>query len=470
MSRKGGVLSGGFQPLKAPNAPSVDSVSVGVLSADVTVSAPANTGDGTVSGYVVTAKQSDGLLATGTSSSAGVVSVTLTAGGTTEFASQAFSEYGPGQFSGFGNSTEIPTGLGLGDLYAWGPRGSGGRLGDGSTGGNRTTPFRIGALSNWAQVSTDSATLAVKTDGTLWAWGYNGTGYSGLNNTTSYDSPVQVGALTTWEQCASGSGNGAIKTDGRLWMWGNNSSGQVGINSTINKSSPTQVGTLTNWAQLSCSGANFSGAVKTNGTLYMWGFGGSGQLGNNQTNPRSSPVQIGALTNWANVQMAPGANTAGALKTDGTLWIWGTKIQGQLGNNTTGGNLSSPVQVPTATDWAQFTVGSEDVMAVKTNGTLWGWGRNYRGSLGLGNTVSRSSPVQVGALTNWSQVSMGSAFSLAVKTDGTIWSWGKGDEGVLGLGSTVDKSSPVQIGTADTWYSVDAGRAVLAIQQTFIYP
>jgi hypothetical protein len=142
MSRKGGVLSGGFQPLKAPNAPTIDSVSAGVLSASVTVSAPANTGDGTVSGYVVTAKQSDGSLATGTASSAGAVSVTITAGGTTEFAAQAFSEYGPGQFSGFGNSTAIPSGQ---ELYSWGS-GSFGRLGLNDT-INRSSPVQVGALN-----------------------------------------------------------------------------------------------------------------------------------------------------------------------------------------------------------------------------------------------------------------------------------------------------------------------------------
>ena len=140
MSRKGGVLSGGFQPLKAPNAPTVDSVSAGVLSASVTVSAPDNTGDGTVSGYVVTALQSDGSLASGTSSTAGAVSVTLTAGGTTEFAAQAFSEYGPGQFSGFGNSTSVPSGQ---ELYTWGLNNYG-KLGLNDT-APRSSPTQLGS-------------------------------------------------------------------------------------------------------------------------------------------------------------------------------------------------------------------------------------------------------------------------------------------------------------------------------------
>jgi len=163
MSRKGGIISGGFQPLKAPDAPTIDSVSAGVLSADVTFSAPSNTGDGTIDSYVITAKQSDGTSASATASAAGTTSVSLTVGGTTTFAAQALSEYGPGQFSGFGNSTSIATGQ---ELYAWGDAGEG-RLGHNED-VDRSSPVQVGSLTTWSQVSANNAqTFAIKTDNTL---------------------------------------------------------------------------------------------------------------------------------------------------------------------------------------------------------------------------------------------------------------------------------------------------------------
>ena len=311
MSRKGGVLSGGFQPLKAPNAPTVDSVSAGILSASVTVSAPANTGDGTVSGYVVTAKQSDGSLATGTASSAGAVSVTLTAGGTTEFAAQAFSEYGPGQFSGFGNSTAIPSGQ---ELYSWGP-GSSGKLGLNDA-INRSSPVQIGALTTWSQVAAGSGhSLAIKTDGTMWSWGDDGSGRLGLNQPdTNVSSPVQIGALTTWSQVeGGGSFSLAIKTDGTLWSWGLGASGQLGLNNTVNRSSPVQIGALTTWSQIA-GGLEHSLAIKTDGTMWSWGYNDSGRLGLNDIANRSSPAQVGALTTWLQLPKMPVAGHSLAIQ------------------------------------------------------------------------------------------------------------------------------------------------------------
>jgi alpha-tubulin suppressor-like RCC1 family protein len=465
MSRKGGVLSGGFQPLKAPNAPTVDSVSAGILSASVTVSAPANTGDGTVSGYVVTAKQSDGSLATGTASSAGAVSVTLTAGGTTEFAAQAFSEYGPGQFSGFGNSTAIPSGQ---ELYSWGP-GSSGKLGLNDT-ANRSSPVQIGALTTWSQVAAGSGhSLAIKTDGTMWSWGLGTSGQLGLNDAINRSSPVQIGALTTWSQIAAGSVHSlAIKTDGTLWSWGDDGSGRLGLNQPdTNVSSPVQIGALTTWSQVA-GGTNHSLAIKTDGTMWSWGAGSSGKLGLNDTANRSSPVQIGALTTWS--QVAAGSAHSLAIKTDGTMWSWGDDGSGRLGLNQPDTNVSSPVQIGALTTWSQVEGGGSFSLAIKTDGTLWSWGLGASGQLGLNNTVNRSSPVQIGALTTWSQIAGGLEHSLAIKTDGTMWSWGYNDSGRLGLNDIANRSSPAQVGALTTWLQLPkmptAGHS-LAIQQSF---
>jgi len=466
MSRKGGVLSGGFQPLKAPNAPTIDSVSAGVLSADVTVSAPANTGDGTVSGYVVTAKQSDGSLATGTSSTAGAVSVPLTASGTTEFATQAFSEYGPGQFSGFGNSTTIPSGQ---ELYTWGA-GFTGRLGLNNT-INVSSPVQVGALTTWSQASSGQMhTAAIKTDGTLWTWGSGQFGKLGANNTIYRSSPVQVGALTNWAEVSAGDFHtAAIKTDGTLWTWGYSTFGQLGQNNVygVNVSSPVQVGALTTWYKVS-AGGYITAAIKTDGSLWTTGSGSNGETGLNTNVRRSSPVQVGALTNWYLV--SAGTFSTAAVKTDGTFWAWGYNGNfGQAGQgSTTPNNFSSPVQVGTLTNWAKPIAARYVTSGVKTDGTLWTWGRAYQGMLGHNDAISRSSPVQVGADTDWAQAVAGTAHMASIKTDGTLWTWGVGSR--LGHNDTISRSSPVQVGSLTTWSQVSAsGRSsfTAAIQQSF---
>tara|TARA_R110000822_G_scaffold6038_4_gene25444 strand:- start:696 stop:2105 length:1410 start_codon:yes stop_codon:yes gene_type:complete len=468
MSRKGGVLSGGFQPLKAPNAPTVDSVSAGVLSASVTVSAPANTGDGTVSGYVVTAKQSDGSLATGTSSTAGAVSVTLTAGGTTEFAAQAFSEYGPGQFSGFGNSTAVPSGQ---ELYSWGG-GTAGQLGQ-NTNIAISSPTQVGALITWANIAqgpTAYAGMATRTDGTLWTWGYNSGSTNGalmINSLINHSSPVQVGALTNWAEPALGRFHSVvIKTDGTIWSAGYGAEGRLGVNSTVSHSSPVQIGSLTTWYKVA-AGRDHTVSIKTDGTLWAWGSNGAGYLGINNTIAKSSPTQVGGLTTWASATAGQGQSLA--IKTDGTLWAWGNNGVGQLGHNNII-NLSSPVQVGALTNWAQVSGGSSFTAAIKTDGTLWTWGWGNLGRLGQ-NTITTenlSSPVQVGSLTDWAKISAGVGSCSAIKTDGTVWSWGDNTVGQLGLNDIIRRSSPVQVGASTSWYKVsNGGKKNLAIVQSF---
>jgi alpha-tubulin suppressor-like RCC1 family protein len=146
-----------------------------------------------------------------------------------------------------------------------------------------------------------------------------------------------------------------------------------------------------------------------------------------------------------------------ALKTDGTLWSWGQNNSGQLGNGDRL-NTSSPVQVGGYTDdWSLVGAGSYHAMALKTNGTMWTWGKNDQGQLGFDDIVNRSDPTQVGALTTWSKVAAGRDHSLAIKTDGTVWSWGNNTHGRLGVGNTLNRSSPVQVGALTTWSLISGG-------------
>jgi|688.fasta_scaffold70057_2 alpha-tubulin suppressor-like RCC1 family protein len=351
-------------------------------------------------------------------------------------------------------------------IWSWGQNYAG-ALGQGDT-ANRSSPVQIGALTNWLKVSGGKYfSLAVKTDGTMWSWGQNSYGKLGLGNTTSVSSPVQVGALTNWlTVSASDSYNMAVKTDGTMWAWGRNDSyGQLGLGNQTNRSSPTQIGALTNWLTVS-AGYNHNMAVKTDGTMWSWGQNSAnkaGQLGLGDLTDRSSPVQIGALTTWSSVS-AGKRNHSIAVKTDGTMWTWGMNSYGALGlGNTTG--ISSPVQIGALTTWLSIAAGYYTSAAIKTDGTLWAWGKNGSGRLGLGDTTNRSSPVQIGALTTWLRVSASKTHSAAIKTDGTMWSWGQNTYGQLGLGNTAYYSSPKQVGALTAWLDVSAGTGthILAI-------
>ena len=298
----------------------------------------------------------------------------------------------------------------------------------------------------------------------LWSWGKNSSGQLGQNDRVYRSRPAQVGAGSTvrpWSNIASGTGfGGGIKPDGTLWTWGVGQYGSLGFNDGLDKSSPTQVGALTNWKLVSNSMGYNTIAIQNDGSLWSWGQNNVGQLGQNNLVHRSSPTQVGSNTNWSLV--SAGSYTILATKTDGSLWSWGYNALGQLGQF--GGNKSSPTQIGSGTNWNQVSIYNWHALATKTDGTLWSWGYNNYGQLGQNDTVNRSSPVQVGALTNWNQISAGYNFSIATKTDGTLWAWGHGGSGELGQSNTIaTNNSPLQIGSATNWNLISAGNySVLA--------
>jgi alpha-tubulin suppressor-like RCC1 family protein len=236
-----------------------------------------------------------------------------------------------------------------------------------------------------------------------------------------------------------------------LFSWGVNSSGQLGLTNTTSYSSPKQVGALLNWAYIN-SGGTLSSAIKTDGTLWCWGDGATGKLGDNTTTSKSSPVQtITFATNWN--QVASNGQHAAGIKTDGTLWTWGDNLHGQLGDNTTI-NRSSPIQtVAGGTTWSQVACGEQHTAAIKTNGTLWSWGDNSYGQLGDGTITQRSSPIQeIGAGTTWTFVSVPvfNNSTLALKSDNKMY--GAGDY------FPSSYSSFTQFYTGDkTWMRVSKG-------------
>ena len=350
-------------------------------------------------------------------------------------------------------------------LWGWGLNSTTGRVGNnaagGLAGGNNgvTTPVTTSAGgSNWKQISTAGAmSSAVKTDGTLWTWGNNTNTQTGAflggAVTTCVCTPITTFAGgTNWKQVSCGGYSAAaIKTDGSLWTWGAGSSGELGNNvsgagNLSNRCTPvtTFLGG-TNWKQVSV-GTQFMAAIKTDGSLWTWGNNTCGTLGINSfgvATSRSTPVTtfVGG-NNWKQVSCgvanAPlqtvfvGMTTAtsiAAIKTNGTLWVWGTNNFGQMGvNSVTVSNFVICTPVTTfigGTNWKQVSCGAHAMLAIKTDGTLWGWGRNT-GQLGdnTGGT-NRLTPVTtfVGG-TNWKQVMSSFQYTHAIKTDGTLWTWG----------------------------------------------
>jgi N-acetylmuramic acid 6-phosphate (MurNAc-6-P) etherase len=359
-----------------------------------------------------------------------------------------------------------------GTLWTWGA-GTIGILGTNDT-TNRSTPVTTFAGgTNWKQVSCGSIhTAAIKTDGTLWTWGFGTSGRLGTNDTTNRPTPVTTFAGgTDWKQVSAGGRHtAAIKTDGTLWTWGYGTSGQLGTNDVTNRSTPvTTFAGGSSWKQVSIG--NFhTAAIKTDGTLWTWGNGNDGGLGNASTTNVSTPVTTFAGgSSWK--QVSGGLGHTAAIKTDGTLWTWGLNTNfnstqfGQLGTNDTT-NRSTPVTTfAGGTNWKQVGSGSNHThtAAIKTDGTLWTWGVGTSGQLGTNDTSDRLTPVTTFAGgTDWKQVSGGGNHTAAIKTDGTLWTWGLNagpfGPGALGTNDTTNRSTPVTTFAGGTnWKQVGSG-------------
>ena len=240
--------------------------------------------------------------------------------------------------------------------------------------------------------------------------------------------------------------------------------GQLGNNTaTIAVSSPVSyVGGPTSWCDV---GAGYSSlGIALDGTLWAWGPNCCGQLGDNTTVNKSSPVAVvGGFTDWCKISTGTGTAAIGAtslgVRTNGTIWSWGRNNLGQIGDSTTV-SRSSPVSVVGGfTNWCDVSSGFAHALGIRTNGMLHAWGSNLCGALGDGTTVNKSSPVTTaGGFTDWKKIATASSASSAVRMNGTAWAWGYNKFGQLGDGTTVDKSSPVSVtGGFTDWCDITMG-------------
>lgn len=334
-----------------------------------------------------------------------------------------------------------------GTLWTWG-RNNYGQLGDGST-NDQHAPVELGTEDTWSIVAAgDEHVVALKIDGGLWAWGRNNAGQLGDGTTIDRHVPVQIGTAQDWIALAAGQWHTvALKTDGSLWAGGWNAYGQLGDGTLVNKLVPVRIGLANDWVAVAAAHSHAL-ALKADGSLWAWGRNHYGQLGIGGAASQSIPVRIDSANDWAAIEAGGADNTSHsvALKTDGSFWGWGRNGSGQLG---TGGfsDTYSPIRIGTANDWTAIAAGYAHTVMLKAGGTLWGCGFS-----GFGNIlVNTTPPVQIGTATSWVGIAAGRANSLALQSDGSLWAFGDNFFGMLGDGTTTGRSLPVRIGTDTDW-------------------
>ncbi|MEA2090747.1 MAG: hypothetical protein U9O83_00080, partial [Campylobacterota bacterium] len=298
-----------------------------------------------------------------------------------------------------------------------------------------------------------SHSLALLSDGSVWAWGDNDFGQLGNDTKVDSPTPVQAIGLTNVQTIAAGEHHSlALLSDGSVWIWGDNSYEQLQQLDPVYKggysSIPVKSYTLHSGIIAIAAGDNHTLALDSNGAVWAWGENDYGQLGSTSTDSdHNFPIQV--VVPGIVEAIAAGANHSLALRNDNTVWAWGSNWSGQLGNET---NIDSvrPVQVMENVK-AVSTVENHS-LALDKNGTVWTWGNNISGQLADGSRISRNKPIEVSGLENVQAVAAGKHHSLALKSDcgtaGTVWAWGGNHEGELGiglLGIDGSETSPVPV-------------------------
>ena len=355
--------------------------------------------------------------------------------------------------AGSGHTMAVDT---EGRLWAWGDN-SQGQLGDGTL-VSRRSPIQI--LDNVSIVSAgDRYTFAIRTDGSLWAWGQNDRGQLGDGTSINRREPVKIMedviySSAGWKRTDGGLADGvddfidvntvpetgllwqhslAVTSDGTLWAWGDNNAGQLGDETLINRHSPVRV--MEDVVSVS-AGNMFTMAVRSDGTLWAWGQNDRGQFGTGGIVGSRIPIMI--MENVSEVYA--GDSYAMVIRTDGSLWAMGQNDRGQFGN---GNRVSSRVPLRLKENVQSLSASGNHTMALMADGSLWAWGQNDRGQFGNGTTINSNTPVRI--TDNVVAVSAGDKFTVAIRQDGSLWAWGLNNRGQLGNGTAVNSFSPLRI-------------------------
>jgi alpha-tubulin suppressor-like RCC1 family protein len=337
-----------------------------------------------------------------------------------------------------------------GTVWGWGDKANG----DGTTATRRYAVQAQGLTSVTSVASGSDFSLALRDDGTVWAWGNNQSGQLGTAIPVGSPSgvPVQINglnsiiAITAAEHCL------ALRSDGTVWAWGSNLGGALGIGGSDGNAHPipTQVAGLPGIANV-LTGSSFSIALsKDDGSLWVWGNNFQGQLGDGTTAQRFLPVHLSGLPHFKSI--APGNVHVIAVADDSSLWSWGSNHFGQLGLGTADNDAhSTPTRV--AGMQAKFVAaGSGHTLIVKPDGTVWAFGNNNKGQLANGGidtfSAPHPTPNQVPGLNNVTAVFAGVEFSLAMEdtpNGSQVKAWGSNERGTLGDGTISGRTSPVLV-------------------------
>lgn len=336
-------------------------------------------------------------------------------------------------------------------VWCWGEN-TDGQLGDGTT-EHRTVPIPVKGITDVTAIALGAGhTIALKSDGTVWAWGYNADGQLGDGTTTNSMIPQQVKDLSGIILVAAGSLHSlALRNDGTVWGWGQNKYGQLGDGTTINSARPLRVTGISDVVALS-PGMNLTVVLKNDGSVWAWGaavelYDEESRISSimNLTYDGFTPTKVKGLSSVIAVGTS---DETIALKKDGTVWALDNyHYVFQTVSEKSTPVISAPVQVKGLSGIILVAAELGHTLALKSDGTVWAWGTNIVGQLGDGTTNKRTTPAQVIGLFDVVSVKTGRGHSLALKKDGTVWSWGHNHLGQLGDGTTTQRNTPVPVRT-----------------------
>jgi len=342
-------------------------------------------------------------------------------------------------------------------LYGWGLNDHG-QVGNGTTSGV-LSPAELLQLPSGVTAVAGAAgadhSLVIGSDGNLYAWGNNTYGQLGDSSTTSSLTPVEVGLPSGVTATAVAAGQAlslALCSDGNVYAWGYNGFGELGNGTTAGSGKPVKVHMPSGvTATAVAAGAYTSFAIGSNGNVYAWGDGADGDLGNGVIGESDSvtPVEVSLPSGVVATSIAAGAYFGMAMGSKGSVYAWGDNANGELGDGNSV-NSATPVTVglPSGVTAKSITAGGYHAMAVSHSGALYVWGYNDYGQLGTGNTTSRVNPgeISVASGVTVTSIAAGEYHSLAIGSDGYLYAWGYNGDGELGNGTTSNASTPSQVG------------------------
>ena len=359
-------------------------------------------------------------------------------------------------------------------LLTWGDNGDG-QLGLGDT-TTRDEPTQVGQLTGWdAAAAGFEHGLAIR-DGELYAWGVNGSGQLGTGDTSARTTPTRIGSATDWSAVAAAVDHslgirGGETGEGTLYAWGLNAGGRTGLGTVADETTtPTQIGTATDWTRIVAgpsysigvrSGTDTSGGTDQGGT-YAWGTSEAGCLGLGATKTATTPTKVSDLQFDV---IGAGSDHVIARTSEGKLYAWGANASGQLGDGTTDPSTTPKlISAEGGHDYLVVAAGSGFSLAIRTPGVgdptpqLWAWGSNDDGRTALGMTTGTTpSPTRVGSADDYQEIACGRAHALATRVGEAgreLYAWGANDSGQLGLGDVTARNAPTRVGGTSTGYTL----------------